>query len=117
MRYRQLTATGDYPFGQGQANFYIDVPHAPSQAVKTRLLLIQQEWFLNIFEGTPYQSQVLGTHTKALYDIALRKRILETDGVTSLITYVSQLSPDNRNLIVTAEVNTIYGPATVSLKL
>lgn len=117
MRYRQLSATGDYTFGQGQSNFFIDVPNAPGQLVSTRLKLLTNEWFLNLFEGTPYSTQVLGTGTKALYDIAIRKRILETTGVTSITTYASQLTPDNRNLIVVAEVATIYGPQTVSLTL
>lgn len=115
MRYRKQSATGDYTFGQGQANFYVNNPEAVAQAIETRLLLMQGEWFLDILEGTPYATQILGRNRQTTYDAAIRKAILDTQGVISIESYASQLSAD-RELNVQARVNTIYGEAALALQ-
>lgn len=74
MRYRKLSDTGDYTLGHGPANFWRDVPQAPAQAVATRLRLLTGEWFLDLAEGTPYQTGVLGKHTQATYDPITRPK-------------------------------------------
>jgi hypothetical protein len=68
MRYRALSADGDYTFGQGSKNFLVNSAAAAGQAVLTRLRLMKREWFLDNTEGTPYSDEILGTGTKALYD-------------------------------------------------
>jgi hypothetical protein len=72
---------------------------------------MQGEWFLDITEGTPYSTQILGKGTKPYYDQAIKARILGTQGVTEIVEYSSSLI--NRALSVTARVSTIYGPITV----
>lgn len=111
MRYRALSATGDYTFGQGSANYLIDVPLTVGQAVKTRLLLLTQEWFLDLTEGTPYSTQILGTNTRATRDLAVKARILKTPGVKQLVQYASEVR--DRQFLVGAIVDTIYGQTTV----
>lgn len=111
MRYRKLTAAGDYSFGQGLNDFYIDNVNAIAQSIKTRLLLMAGEWFLDFTEGTPYSTQILGKNKQPTYDHAIRQRILGTQGVTEIQEYSS--SVENRNLTVTAKVNTIYGPVII----
>lgn len=111
MRYRALSNTGDYTFGQGAANFLVDSPQAVGQAVRTRLLLMQGEWFLDVREGTPYATQILGEHKQATYDQAIRKQILGTEGVVNIVTYSSFV--EGRNLHVEALINTIYGQTTI----
>ncbi len=108
MRYRMLSSTGDYVFGQGPSEFLVDTPETVAQAVKTRLGLASGEWFLDDEEGTPYSTEILGEGTQALYDQAIQSRILGTQGVTSIAEYGSYLSPE-RNLTVKAIINTIYG--------
>lgn len=112
MRYRKLGADGDYTFGGGLSDFYTDVPQAPGQAVGTRLRLLQGEWFLDVTAGTPYATQILGKNTQAIYDPAFRQVILDTEGVTDIEKYLSNLSP-SRELTVSAKINTIYGAAVV----
>jgi len=107
MRYRALTSAGDYSFGQGNANFLINSPAAVAQAVKTRLLLMAGEWFLDNTDGTPYSTEILGTGTALLFDQAIRERILDTQGVTGIVLYASQVL--NRKLSVQATISTIYG--------
>ena len=117
MRYRQLSVTGDYTFGQGQANFYIDVPAAVAQSVKTRLLLWQGEWFLDTSVGTPWMTEVLGAHTQSLYDMAIRTVILQTPGVISIDNYSSTLDQLKRNLSISMTLNTQYGTTSLTVVL
>lgn len=112
MRYRALSPSGDFVFGPG-SRFLIDSPATVGQAVRTRLLLALGEWFLDMTEGTPYKTSILGTGTKAIYDQAIQERILGTQGVTSIESYASFLDED-RHLSVAATINTIYGQTTVN---
>lgn len=113
MRYRKLSADGDYTFGQGQSNFYIDVPDAVGQAAKTRLLLMAGEWFLDVEEGTPYGTDILGAHTQATRDDAVKNRIMKTEGFLRLAAYQSLVS--GRNFSVQAVIDTIYGETPVEV--
>lgn len=114
MRYRKLSSDGDYTFGQGLSNFYIDVPAAVGQAVQTRLLLQEGEWFLDITEGTPYDTDILGANKQATRDLAIKTVTLQTQGVLGLIQYSSQLDA-NRKFTVQEEIQTIYGTTTVEV--
>lgn len=114
MRYRELDANGDYVVGQGTQEFLHNVSAAVAQAVLTRLLLEQGEWFLDITEGTPYATLILGENTKPTYDGAIRERILDTQGVTDITAYLSILDPITRALTVTATINTVYGATTIT---
>lgn len=116
MRYRALSPTGDYTFGRGSANFLINTPAAVAQAILTRLRLFTNEWFLDTSEGTPYTPKVLGKGTAGTRDTAIRNRILGTDGVTSIVSYSSELSAD-RKLTINAIVNTVYGQTPLSITL
>ena len=114
MIYRKLDANGDYTFGRQSANFYANVPAAVAQAVKTRLTLIQGEWFLDTTAGTPYSSQILGAGNVAYYDRAIQNVILGTPGATSLIDYSSSVNAATRAAAVNATINTAYGVAAVA---
>jgi hypothetical protein len=111
-----LSATGDYIFGQGASEFLVDIPAAVAQAVQTRLLLIQGEWYLDQDDGTPYYSLILGTGTQNTYDDAIQSRILETPGVVSIDEYSSSLNAQ-RQLTVTCTITTQYGGASVNVVL
>ena len=112
MKYRALSPTGDYVFGQGPSEFLSNSPATVAQAVRTRLLLFTGEWFLDLNEGTPYEQKILGKNTQPLYDQAFRERILGTPGVLSITDYASYLSAD-RHLSVQATIDTLYGSATI----
>lgn len=114
MRYRKLDANGDYSFGQGYANFYINVPAAVGQAVLTRLLLWQGEWFLSVTDGTPYSTEILGTGTANTYDAAIQQVILETPGVSSIVSYSSTFNHQNRSVSIVCTIDTVYSQDNVS---
>lgn len=113
MKYRKLSSSGDFVFGQGPSEFLNNVPDAVAQAVKTRLALASGEWFLDLTEGTPYSTQILGMGTQNTYDQAIQQRIANTPGVKSIDAYSSNLDRDTRKLTVSATLMTIYGQTTI----
>lgn len=112
MRYRALDANGDYSFGKSQGNFLINSPEAVGQAVQTRLRLLKGEWFLDVTEGMPWSTEVVGVRTRATRDQAVKTRVLGTQGVTGIASYASQVT--GRGFSVQMTIDTLYGQVTVS---
>lgn len=117
MRYRALSAMGDSTFGSGSTAFLVNSAATVAQAIKTRLLLMEGEWFLDVNEGTPYSTQILGRGTSSTYDRAIRDRIFGTEGVTGISSYSSSLSRPTRALAVNATVETIFGEASLTVNI
>jgi len=115
MRYRKLDANGDYTFGHGQDDFYVDQPEAVGQAVETGLRLFQGEWFTNTSAGVPWRQSILGKHSQSTYDLILKSQILNTQGVKTLDSYSSSIDTSTRLVTVTATIDTIYGSTSVTL--
>lgn len=113
MRYRKLDQNSDMRFGGQQGDFYRDQPEAVAQAVLTRLRLWVGEWFIDTTEGTPYQQAVLGMHTQKTAEPAIRARILNTQGVTSIQEFSMVRDPDTRRATFSATINTEYGSVAV----
>lgn len=113
MRVRKLDEDGDMLFGHGVRDFWKDVPDAPAQCVVTRLRLNTGEWFLNLDEGTPWDTKILGKGTKHVRDVVIETRIVETQGVKELISYDSVLDRHSRMFVVGATIDTIYGRAAL----
>lgn len=114
MRYRKLTAAGDYSLGSG-ADFLINSPEAIAQAVSTRLKLWRGEWFIDKSDGTPWAEDVLGKRQQGRSpDAAIKQRILKTQGVTAIESYSSAFDGDSRRFSVEATISTQYGTATIS---
>ena len=114
MRYRKLDGSGDFTLGHGLADFHADSPECVAQAVVTRLRLLAGEWFLDLTDGTPYAPAVLGKHTKESYDFVIRRRVLETEGVTEIEEYESMFDGETRKLTVNIRITTVYGPAVIT---
>lgn len=116
MRYRKLTATGDYSFGNGQLDFYNNVPEAVGQSVMTRLLLWLGEWYLDTTKGTPYLQGILGKYSQTVADVTIQDQVLQTTGVVNISNFASELNPNTRAYSVpTLDINTIYGPTQVQM--
>lgn len=114
MRYRKLDENNDMVFGGNLRAFYIDVPDAPAQAIKTRLMMNQGEWFLDRSAGTPWATQVLGFYTGNTRDPVIHNRISTTKNVSSVYEYSSNLDRDTRQFTVQARVRTDFGDATLA---
>jgi len=128
MRYRKLTAGGDRVFGRGLQNFWIDVPEAVSQAVFTAFRLNLGEWFIDTTAGVNWgafpllgqfavqdQPGVLGKYSQASRDMVIRNTILDAPGVNSIISYSGSMDPDTRKFSVQANIDTVYGPVSISV--
>lgn len=122
MRYRKLDATGDYQFGHAQNDFWHDQVEGVGQAIKTRLLLFFDEWFLDRLEGTRWGGfpisedavrggRILAEQTQNTRDLELQQRIINTQGMIEIVDYFSTLDPNSREFRVGAIVNTVYGEA------
>lgn len=124
MRYRKLAqpvatnvfnlSGGDYSFGRGQSDFYIDHPEAVAQLVLTRLGLWLGDWFLDLDDGTDWDTKVLGRLTEATRDPVIQARILETQGVTGIVSYSSSLDRNTRSFSIDAMVDTRFGQVRVA---
>jgi len=117
MKYRKLDPAGDYTFGRGPADFYEDSAEVVAQAVKTRLLLIRGEWFLDSSAGVPYKTEFLGVGTIGRYDFSAQQVILSTPGVTKLVDYASKIDSAKRAVYISATIDTQYGTISVQTTL
>jgi len=113
MKYRQLDEDGDYLLGRS-APFLVDSPEVVVQAIKTRLRLMTDEWFLDLDAGTNYSGNIFGYGTQGVRDLEVQQRILNTQGVRSLISYTSEVTAD-RQFLVTATIDTTYGSLTITI--
>lgn len=119
MIYRALTAPGDYRLGKGLQGFLAGAP-AVSQAIKTRLLLLQGEWWEDILDGLPLFNSIFGSpgtpENIAAIDLLVRDRISSTEGVASIVSFSS--SYVGRQYSMTCTVKTISGQtATVGVSI
>ena len=117
MRYRRETATGDYVFGQGDADFFVNEPGAVAQAVKTRLRLFLGEYFVDTTVGMPWQTRVLGYNRSDTYDAAVRATISQTEGFANFVNYSSDLDKVKRILTVGGLINTVYSGQPTQLSV
>jgi hypothetical protein len=115
LRYRKLSPTGDYTFGNGQLDFWVNVPAAVGQAVQTGLQLWQGEWYLDSSQGMPWVQGVLGKNSQAMEDSTIRNQVTNTQGVTDISSYTSTRNDDKRSLNVQLSIDSIYGPTSVQL--
>ena len=114
MRYRREDDNGEYTFGQGDDTWLINSPEAVAQAIKTRFELWYGQWFLDTTTGTPWIQSVLGKQKPEIYNLAIRQRILETAGVSSITAFYTTVNTSTRRVSFTATVETIYGTTTVT---
>ncbi len=109
MKYRQLDAAGDMQLG-----CWLDkTPEAVAQAVLTRLRLWREEWFLDVTDGTPWAQLVLGHGTQGTAMQAIRQRILDTQGVTEIVSLSFEQDVDARSIVFSVQIKTLYGDADI----
>ena len=93
----------------------VDGAEQVRQQLLIKLKLWRGEWFLDTEFGTPYLQQILGKQlTMSGAIVALRKSILEVQGVTQITSFDYQFDRANRTIKVQFTVNTPYGIVEVS---
>ena len=120
MFYRRLvkdsiTGVYDVTFGNGKGN-YLSGREAVGQAVRTRLLLFEGEWFLDITDGLPLFQGILGYQgaNKDAVDRLISERILGTLGITKILSFISSYDHSSRSYAYTAQADSTYGPIVIS---
>jgi hypothetical protein len=112
---RRLDPNHDMTFGAGLANFAVNA-EATAQNCRTRVQVIQGEWFLDVSAGVPYLDNAYVT--KAITDkpadilfaeSVIQEEILDTDGVDELISFASQYDSDTRQFNVQIALTTLFG--------
>src|SRR5690348_2465704 len=105
-----LYGGNDYSFGHGAVDFYADERETVGQIVLTRLRLWEGEWFVDTSDGTPYETQVLGTGTQGRRDMAIQERILGSPGVVRIAAYSSSFDGATRTFTISGTtIDTIFG--------
>lgn len=117
MRYRALSSSGDYTFGQKGQNYLVNSAECVRQAVLTGLLLIYGEFFLDTTKGVMWEQNVVGQSASAPYDQTIKEQILDTQGVVEIVNYSSYLDTVNRKLWVNVDILSLYGPFTINFQL
>jgi hypothetical protein len=92
---------------------------AVAQAIQTRLLLFEGEWWENLLEGTPLFQQILGYRRQTgtgqdLATTALTTRIMGTPYVSAVTNVQVQFNPTTRSFNYAATVYTSFGTISIS---
>ena len=116
MRVRRLDTNHDMTFGRGLGNIAKDA-EGVAQKVKTRLYLLQGEWFLDTDAGVPYLQKFTTKPVDVNYaESVLKQTILDTEGVDSISNWSASLNRDTRRFTINCMVSTIYG-STVNIQV
>jgi hypothetical protein len=107
----------DPQWGQGQSNFIANLP-AVQQAIQTRLLLFQGEWWASTTDGLPLWQAIAAQSGAGVNQMAaiISARIQATPYVISLNSVTAVFNVSTRAFTYSAQVNTQFGmvPVTVT---
>ena len=116
MKCRKLDSNFDYVFGNNQFD-YVDKLDAITIAIRTKLLLFYQEWWEDLSIGIPMFQSIIGKINsekfKMTVTLLVSERILEVPGVISVENVL--LTTNERNIVLSVDVNTEYGNTTVEV--
>jgi len=90
---------------------------AVEQAIKTRILLFEGEWFENLNEGTPMFQDILAHQANpanlANMELALTARISGTPYVAAVLNITITFNPVTRALSYSATVQSVFGQVKI----
>ena len=93
----------------------VDGAEQVRQQLLIKLKLWRGEWFLDTEFGTPYLQQILGKQlTMSGAIVALRKSILEVQGVRQILSFSYKFNNSTRKLEVEFTADTPYGIVEVN---
>ena len=80
------------------------------QLIKTRLLTVQEEWFMDLNAGLPWYTEMLGKPVD-LYKVRsyISSEIVQTNGVNELLSLELLYNNTDRKLDVEFTYSDIYG--------
>jgi len=99
MRVRRLDENHDWVFGVGRSS-YERGSNAIAQCVKTRLLSLRNDWFLNTGHGITWFDYLRKNPDLRTMEIELKSAVLKTEGVTELTGFDININPNTRKCII-----------------
>lgn len=107
MTVRRLDENGDIVTSGVQ---FISERDEIAQTISTRLRLFLGEYFRDSTDGTPWFQDILGKgSTLTNKDAAIKRRIVQTDGVLQILTYDADYDINTRQYTVSGSVLTTFG--------
>lgn len=105
---RNLTSDGDFSFGKG-SNDYLRNDAAIGLNIKTRVKSWLNDCFFDQTAGIDWSNRLGSKKQEALLEQDLRRIILQSFGVTSIINFVT-ITVD-RNFRIEYNITTIFSPS------
>lgn len=112
MTVRRLDDNGDITTS---GKHFINEREEIAQTIRTRLKLFYGEYFRDNTDGTPWFQSILGKNKNPnAREAIIRRRIIETDGVTQLTSFKADFDLAQREYKIDATVLTNYGEIAIS---
>lgn len=108
MIFNNLDSNGDWTFGRGIGD-YVDLNAAIGLNIRTRLYSWVGDCFFDKNAGIDWKNRLGTKNQQALLEAELRRVILQSFGVTGLVSVSTQLN--DRLFTASYSVNTIYSTA------
>lgn len=101
----------DWTFGQSTNNFQQN-QNAVIQNIRTRLLVLLGECFFSTSSGIDWLT-LLGSKQTGPLNLAIASMIINTDGVTGIVSLDANLNHVTREYTITYQVQTVYSVTMV----
>ena len=89
-----------------------------AQNLAIRLRFILGEWFLDIEAGVPYYEDILiKAPNQYRVESVLKEEIINTEGVTEILSFTSNYQPETRRFTVQFSCDTVSGVINLELEL
>ena len=115
---RELDNNHDWTFGRGFAN-YLSRSDAIAQCVKTKLLALKKDWFLNRDDGIAWFDYLTKNPNTKQLEIDVRTEIFKVEGVLNIDEFDILLDPETRQFLIqityTDKFNNIH-EASINVK-
>ena len=96
---RELDNNHDWTFGRGFAN-YLNGSDSIAQCVKTKLLALKRDWFLNRDDGIAWFDYLTKNPNTKQLEIDVRTEIFKVEGVLNIDEFDILLDPENRQFLI-----------------
>lgn len=99
MKVRELDKNHDWTFGHGLGN-YLQSSDAIVQCVKTKLLALKRDWFLNRNDGIAWFDFLTKNPNTKQLEVDVRTEIFKVDGVISIDEFDILLDTQTRESLI-----------------
>lgn len=109
--------TFDYVLDETGDIKLVDTSTEVALLIRQRLQFIRGEWIFDVSRGVPFGEIMNRKTLKSNIDSIIKRKILETQGVTSLVSYTSEYSFPTRTFSVAFRYTDRFSDEILSLSL